>query len=116
MGGELVSINTQSESDFLNDRLMVATWTSGTRVGDSNNWKWSSPKTSWPAVSPAKPDSIFRNWNKGEPNDYNHHDGNHENCIQLRPWTAPTTWNDERCSEKMNIVCETQHTHGSAGK
>ena len=109
-GWALVSIKSKGESDFLNARLKGNTWTSGRRVGNSNDWTWAGSNVAWPAATPANSDGIFRNWNQNEPNNFPHSNGEKENCIMLRPHTAPTTWNDSPCSSRYNIICESSIT------
>jgi len=87
-------------------KIRGRTWTSGRRVGDSNNWKWmSSFKLSapWPAATPSADDGLWRNWYEPtrEPNN---HEGI-ENCIEMRP-DRGGQWNDHKCHLEKHVICE----------
>lgn len=47
-----------------------------------------------------KPRGNFRNWMKGEPNN----SGHNEQCAMY--WITRRGWNDDQCTNKLNIVCK----------
>jgi len=101
-GMDLLSINSQSESEFLRGHYQGITWTSGKRVGNSNNWKWMSSikiNSPWPAHS--ADDGIWRNWVAGEPNAR----PGVEDCIEVKPHEEGK-WNDRTCQFENNVICE----------
>ena len=110
----LVSIESESESQFITDQVRAkgkrgcqdwecGWWTAGVRVGNSDSWRWEKHGDAWPAHSTGLNDKIFRNWNKGEPNNH----GSDENCIHLW-YQNGGTWDDHKCYKEMRFICEVE--------
>lgn len=95
-GGDLVSINSASESIFIRNQLKNerrgALW-----IGLYRN-ETSNPKQGWVWVDGTKLEYI--RWKLGEPNNY---DGN-EKCGEI--YTRDGLWNDGNCANSMPSICE----------
>jgi len=108
----LASVDSESESQFITDQVRAkgkggcqdwecGWWTAGVRVENSDSWRWGKHGVAWPAHSTGLNDKIFRNWNKGEPNNH----GKNENCLLLW-YKSGYTWDDHKCYEDMRFICE----------
>ena len=96
-GAELVKIETERETSFLKDELNELTtseeiWTAGNDLDNEAVWVWSGRYNS---------KVFYTNWNDGEPNN----SGSDEDCMTILP-DQNYKWNDQRCSNKFNYICE----------
>lgn len=97
-GGNLVSIHSQEENDFVTaliqnfDPLQGYTWIGLYDAQKEGAWMWSDRS----AFS-------FEAWEAGEPNNNN----GSEDCVQTN-FKKPSEWNDSICSLKFPSVCATR--------
>ena len=97
IGGELASIHSKAENDFIFSLLSPKVILS--RVGwigyiywySEKTWKWEDGHT-WAS----KP---YANWNTGEPN----YGSTKPNCAHMR---YEGKWNDHRCNDPMPSICK----------
>jgi hypothetical protein len=94
-GGDLTSIQSQAENDFLFDAINQLSngkwWMGFNDRAAEGTWVWSDGS----AV-------VFTHWEMGEPNNV----GGNEDCGQLNRFFPSSTWNDEPCSTALPFVCE----------
>ena len=69
-------------------------WIGLTDLQENSTFKWVTTGS----VNPA-----FRDWSKGEPNNYR----GYEHCVELRQ-ERNYTMNDVSCNKKRGFICETQ--------
>ena len=94
----LVSINTQSENDFvaflsagLSNNQGDRTW-----LGLGPDYHAQNPKTWLDGTTVS-----YTNWVDGEPNNNNGNEG----CIEMN-WDGRGLWNDHDCNEEKQYICE----------
>jgi len=88
-GGQLVSIDSREEDDFLAAQVQVTFWTGA-------NDRLTEGRMRNGAGQPLE----FTNWNSGQPDDFQ----DREDCVVKR---APTGgWNDLPCNSALAYVCE----------
>lgn len=98
MGAHLLVIHSKEEQEFINGILnrdasyFIGLWDSGHR-----QWQWVSQ-------TPYNASATF--WHKGEPS------SDDEKCVTInRPMNSKWGWNDIRCSEKQQSVCQMKKIH-----
>ena len=95
-GAELVKIETERETSFLNDELNKLTtsnqiWTAGNDLDSETVWVWSGRYNS---------KVYYTNWKDRQPDN-----SGGEDCMTIVA-DGNYKWNDERCSDKLNYICE----------
>ncbi|KAJ8940568.1 hypothetical protein NQ318_012967 [Aromia moschata] len=98
-GMELVSIPTQAVNDWIARTaeelgLRGNFWTSGTNLGDLNQWVWLSTGEN----------VVYTNWYPTEPSNLVK-DNVTENCIEIRHF-GEFRWNDLSCRWDAYFICE----------
>jgi len=88
-GGELVTIDSREEDDFLSDRMGVTFW-----IGASDRVQEGRVVGVEGATLP------FTNWAAGQPDDFQ----NREDCVVKQ--AASGAWNDLPCGSSRSYVCE----------
>jgi brevican len=88
-GGQLVSIDSREEDDFLAEQLQVNFWTGA-------NDRLAEGRMRNSAGLPL----VFTNWNSGQPDDSQ----GREDCVVKRETTGG--WNDLPCNSALAYVCE----------
>lgn len=95
--GYLATITSQTENDFLTDKLGADAWIGASDAAEEGAWKWAtgpetgdliSTGTAPGTVTPA--DGAFNNWNSGEPNNA----GNEHYAEIYCSGDNPGKWND----------------------
>ncbi|XP_047502399.1 macrophage mannose receptor 1-like [Penaeus chinensis] len=90
-GGDLVSITTWAEQDFVSNNFMDDGWIGLNDRSTEDDWVWSD-----------KSKVLITNWNDGEPNG----NGGNENCGELRTDTGK--WNDLPCNLARVFACKSK--------
>lgn len=95
--GYLATITSQSENEFVSDRLTDAGWMGASDVTSEGDWKWvtgpESGTSFWSGASGGSTVSgRYANWGTGEPND-----ASNEDCAQFLTGGSGK-WNDLPCS------------------
>ncbi|XP_078340518.1 perlucin-like isoform X2 [Crassostrea virginica] len=105
-GGDLVTIETQSENNFIKQQLLLKHgqkfyWTGGTDEFFEGHWVWISTMQK---IS-------YTDWFHGNPSD----SGSGEDCMEIMVGLSDqdTTWNDVDCSKKANFIFEVPLLDGS---
>lgn len=96
--GYLATITSETENDFVSDRLLGAGWMGASDAGSEGDWKWvTGPETGtsfWSGTAGGSAVSgRYENWNTGEPNE----SGSGEDCGQFLSG-ASGEWNDLPCT------------------
>lgn len=96
--GYLATITSQSENDFVADRLDNAGWMGASDSTQEGNWKWVTGPENGTQFWSGNYNGVavggqYENWNTGEPND----SGNNEDCGQFLSGGSGL-WNDLPCS------------------
>ncbi|KAK3106670.1 hypothetical protein FSP39_024902 [Pinctada imbricata] len=95
LGGDLISIHSQAEQDFVIHTLLNnSARYSGYWIGLNDRARESGHV--WSDGTPTD----FTTWSPHEPNDYNHN----EDCVQVDMSTRK--WNDNNCFFSMNYICK----------
>ena len=93
MGGELVSVHSKEENNFIHNELMYRyesnSWIGFNRLNTAGSHEWSDNST-----------VEFAHWAEGEPNDA---EGS-ESCTSI--YTSSGEWNDEQCGNRHGFVCK----------
>lgn len=105
IGLKLVSIDSASENRYLQKKggqMGSHSWWIGGRRSYGNSWRWGPGEKSWSASN--KSDKMFRNWYRGEPNNW----ARRENCVEIYTFNGNHNgkWNDDDCSKRMSFICE----------
>ncbi|XP_071511497.1 alpha-N-acetylgalactosamine-specific lectin-like [Diadema antillarum] len=94
-GGNLVSIHSSSENDFVFDFWRTSTggndgyyWIGMNDIDNEAWYKWSDGSS-----------VVYQNFYMGEPNN----NGN-EDCVHVYP--SVKQWNDWKCSQELSFVCK----------
>ncbi|XP_032380272.1 hepatic lectin [Etheostoma spectabile] len=90
-GADLVIINSKEEQDFTRT-IQKLIWIGLTDSETEGTWKWVDG-------TPLNEDESY--WNSEEPNG-----GKRENCGQTYRYHLETSWNDARCDQLINFICE----------
>jgi hypothetical protein len=94
-GYHLVTISSAEENKFVFDTAWSFRhdpwWTGMNDRKDEKKWVWDNGEP-----------VTFTAWHSGEPNNA----GYNEDCLDLLVFGLDYTWNDERCEEFANFVCE----------
>nr|XP_034321392.1 CD209 antigen-like protein A isoform X1 [Crassostrea gigas] len=94
-GAELLELHTKAEEDWIDLQCRVRGYSYGVWLGLSDI----QTEGKFVSLSDArKPRGNFRNWMKGEPNN----SGHNEHCAMY--WITRRGWNDDQCTNKLNIV------------
>lgn len=99
VGGSLVSIESASLNDWLDQRMgALATdeyWTSGSDLENEGTWRWGDGRVydSPNGMSPRP----FTAWNADQPNG-----GRNENCMR----SVGGRWRDRPCTDVAAFICE----------
>ena len=92
-GGDLVSVSSRSETDFINSHKSKAEneyfWIGLNDRHEENVFVWSD--------GTPYDKSIYSNWLPNEPNSQGD-----EDCVDL----YPTQWNDNSCVKEKSYICE----------
>ena len=88
-GGDLASVGSEEENNFISSLSSVALWLGGTDSAQEGTFVWSDG-TAW----------TYQNWNSGEPNNL----GN-EDCV-ISKWKTIGKWNDRKCTHVTAYLCE----------
>ena len=70
VAGELVTITSQAENDFLENMISVRVWTSGQDLGEDGSWEWTSGIESGITFSNNSGNAInnmYESWDSGQP-------------------------------------------------
>lgn len=96
IGGELATINTRQENEFLGDMLQTAAggWIGLNDRNDENTYIWNFKSSKRPS---------FYTWGAGEPSNYNRA-CNIENCVAMK--MSNSDWLDIVCESFNSYVCE----------
>lgn len=93
LGGNLASVHSKPENDFLLSLVPSASTTFWVGADDGvqeGQWLWSDGTVS----------NDYINWCSAEPNN----SGGSENCLEIN-FSSNHCWNDESCSKTKNYVC-----------
>ncbi|CAJ1084350.1 C-type mannose receptor 2-like [Xyrichtys novacula] len=94
-GGNLVSLHSRDEYDFIRNTLQrvagrqVNIWLGGNDASKEGVWLWSDGSY-----------FDFNGWNKGEPNNFQ----GHENCMEMN-YEGRDVVNDNSCWKKKSFFC-----------
>jgi hypothetical protein len=96
--GYLATITSESENNFVADRLLGAGWMGASDIASEGDWKWvTGPELGtsfWSgAVNGTPVDERYNNWAAEEPNDFDFN----EDCGQFLA-SGSGEWNDLPCS------------------
>ena len=110
--GYLATVTTQSENDFIRQKLAADGWLGGSDLGNEGVWSWrTGPETGTTFWTSTGGVQTFANWNSGEPN--NAYPG--EPYLQIYSSGSGLSagkWNDLFASSEMGYVVEYGGTSG----
>ena len=92
LGGDLASVGSEEENNFIASLSSVELWLGGTDSAQEGTFVWSDG-TAW----------TYQNWNSKEPNNL----GN-EDCVHMLhdKWNTNGKWNDRKCTHVTAFLCE----------
>ena len=110
--GYLATVTSQTENDFIKEKLSADGWLGGTDQAASDVWRWASgPEAGiqfWQGLSNGST-TTYAYWNSGEPNN----SGGAEYYLQIySSGTNPGRWNDLGTSSELGYVVEYGGTSG----
>ncbi|XP_028264430.1 CD209 antigen-like protein 2 isoform X2 [Parambassis ranga] len=88
-GADLIIINSEEEQSFAN-QFKVYMWIGLTDLQTEGTWRW---------VDGTPLSTSY--WGTNEPNG-----ARGENCGDIKSFNAKNSWNDEKCANSLNWICE----------
>jgi hypothetical protein len=95
-GGALASIKSAAEQKLVfaaTKRTSKATWFGANDIKKEGAWRWADGSA-----------LKYRNWGRGEPNNYKNRRGVGEDCAAF--WGRAGRWNDWWCTKRAQYICE----------